>query len=209
MRFSLIPREMRFCDMLDEATGIVSRAADKFLDMVANFDNLSERASDLKDDEVRCDAVIERILTELSKSFITPFDREDIHTLASRLDEILDNMEETAHRIAVFRISQPPSDTVTLARYIVECCGHLEQAVHLSRNLKDHQRIQKHLVEVGRLENEADRIYRNADAALFANSTTDMLALVKMREIYSWLEETVDACKDAANVISEIVIKGS
>ena len=81
----------------------------------------------------------------------------------------------------------------------------------MSRNLKDHEEIYKHLVEIGRLENEADNIYRNADAALFANGNghTDILMLIKLREIYSWLEETVDACKDAANVISEIVIKGS
>jgi uncharacterized protein len=211
MRFSLIPREMRFYDMLDEATVIISRAAGMFLEMVTKFDNLAERARALKVEEEKCDAVIERIIKALNISFITPFDREDIHTLAAKLDDILDNMEETAHRIAVFRIAQPTPETVTLARYVVECCVHLEKAVHLSRNLKDHEDIYKHLVEVGRLENEADNIYRNADAALFANGngTSDILMLIKLREIYSWLEETVDACKDVANVISEIVIKGS
>ena len=117
MRFSLIPREMRFYDMLDEATAIVSRAAGKFLDMVTKFDNLAERARDLKSEEVQCDAVVEKIIKSLNVSFITPFDREDIHTLATSLDDVLDNLEETAHRFAVFRIDKPTPEVVTLARF--------------------------------------------------------------------------------------------
>ena len=122
MRFSLIPREMRFYDMLDEGTAVVSRAAVKFLEMVTKFDNLAERARDLKNEEVQCDAVVEKIIKSLNVSFITPFDREDIHTLATSLDDILDNLEETAHRFAVFRIDRPTPEVITLARYIVECC---------------------------------------------------------------------------------------
>ena len=211
MRFSWIPREVRFYDMLDEAIVVISRAAGKFVEMVTKFDKLDERARDLKNEEVKCDAVVERIIKALNVCFITPFDREDIHTLATSMDDVLDNMEETAHRIAVFRIAQPTPETVTLSRYILECCGHLEKAISLCRNLNNHEEIYKHLVEIGRLENESDTIYRNADAALFAdgNGHTDILMLIKLREIYSWLEETVDACKDVANVISEIVIKGS
>lgn len=211
MRFSLLPREMRFFDMLDEAMGLVGSAADKFLEMMTRFDKLAERASDLKNKEVKCDAVVEKIITSLNISFITPFDREDIHSLSKKLDDVLDNLEETAHRFAVFRIEKPIPEAVELARKIVECCRHLEKAIHLCRNLKRHEEICKHLKEVGRLENEADSLYRNADAALFANAddSTDILMLIKLREIYAWLEETVDACKDVANVISEIVIKGS
>ncbi len=219
MRFSLIPREMRFYDMLEEASVIVSRAAGKFLEMVTVFDKLGERDRDLKYEEVKCYSVIEKIIKSLNVSFITPFDREDIHMLATRLDDVLDNMEETAHRLAVFHIAKPTPETVKLASYVVECCTHLEKAIHLSRNLNDHEHIYKHLVEIGRLENEADTIYRDADAALFAAPPSpteesgrverDILMIIKLREIYSWLEETVDACKVAANVISEIVIKGS
>lgn len=150
MRFSLIPREMRFYDALDEAAVIVTRAAGKFLDMITKFDNLAERANDLKLEEVKCDAVIERIIGDLSVSFITPFDREDIHTLATRLDDILDNLEETAHRLAVFRLGQPTVDMVRMAHCIAECCGHLEQAVRLSRNLRDREKIRRNLNEITR-----------------------------------------------------------
>src|SRR5437762_13991532 len=96
MRFSLIPREMKFFDMFDEAAAIISRAAGKFLDMVTEFDRLIARSNDLKLEEHACDEVVGRIISSLDQSFITPFDREDIHTLAASLDDILDNMEETA-----------------------------------------------------------------------------------------------------------------
>ena len=208
MRFSLIPREMKFFDMFDEAAAIVTRASAKFLEMVTKFDRLAERSNDLKKEEHEGDEVVGRIIQALDKSFITPFDREDIHTLATSLDDVLDNMEETAHRFGVFRMEHPPAAAEAMARIIHECCVHLEQALRLCRTMKKIDQIQEHLREIGRLENEADRIYRDSDSALFANPP-DILVLIKWRELYGWLEETVDSCKDVAQVIAEIVIKGS
>jgi predicted phosphate transport protein (TIGR00153 family) len=208
MRFSLIPREEKFFDMFDEAAAILTRAAGKFLDMATAFDRLAARSNEIKHEERACDQVIERIISALDLSFITPFDREDIHTLATSLDDILDNMEETAHRFVVFRIERPTPETVNLARIIQECCLHLEHAIRQLRDMKHLEGIQNHLREITRLENEADTIYRDTDSALFANPP-DILLLIKWRELYGWLEETVDACKDTAMVVSEIVIKGS
>jgi len=208
MRFSLMPREQKFFDLFDEAAGIVSRAAGKFLDMVTAFDRLPARANELKLEERACDEVIGRIIKALDRSFITPFDREDIHTLASKFDDILDNMEETAHRIEVFRLDKPTPQAQAMARIIQECCLHLEYAIRACRTLKHPKGVQDHLKEITRLENEADNIYRDSDSGLFANPP-DILMLIKLREVYGWLEETVDACKDVAQVISEIVIKGS
>lgn len=208
MRFSFIPREMRFFDMFDEASAILTRAAAKFLEMVTKFDRLAERSNELKEEEKAGDIVVERIIKALDRSFITPFDREDIHALATSLDDVLDNMEETAHRFVVFRIDRPTPTAVAMARIIQECCGHLEQAIRLSRGLKKPEEVHLHVLEIGRLENEADKIYRDTDSALFANPP-DILLLIKWRELYGWLEETVDACKNVGHVISEIVIKGS
>ncbi len=162
----------------------------------------------MKTEEEACDDLVREIIEALDKTFITPFDREDIHRLATSLDDILDNMEETAHRLHVFRIGQPTPEAVDLARIIHECCGHLEQAIRLCRDRRKPEEIQVHLRTVGRLENDADRLYRKADAALFVQNG-DVLTLIKWRELYVWLENTVDACKDTAHVISEIVIKGS
>ena len=208
MRFSFMPREVKFFDMFDEVAALLNQASKKFLEMVTVFDRLPERAADLRKEERSCDAVVERIIKALDQSFITPFDREDIHSLATRLDDVMDNMEETSHRFDVFRIDRPPPAAVQMARIIHDCCVHLEQAVGLCRTMKDVEAIQAHIREVTRLENEADRIYRESDAALFADPP-DILLLIKLRELYGWLEETVDACKDASLIISEIVIKGS
>jgi uncharacterized protein len=209
MRFSLIPRELKFFDMFDEAASTLTRAANKFLDMLTFFDNLHARSEELKREETACDTLVEHIIKALDRSFITPFDREDIHTLATKLDDIMDNMEETAHRFEVFRIDRPTAVSVSLARIIRDCCVHLEQAIRGCRNMKKPDEIQNNLREIGRLENDADKLYRDTDSALFANGATDILMLIKWRELYGWLEETVDACKDVAQVISEIVIKGT
>jgi len=97
---------------------------------------------------------------------------------------------------------------VSLARIIHECCQHLEQAVQLCRSLKNADAIHARVREIGKLENQADTIYRDSDGALFADPP-EILLLIKWRELYGWLEETVDACKDLAMIISEVVIKGS
>jgi uncharacterized protein len=208
MRFSFLPREEKFFDLFDEAAVIISRASGKFLDMVSAFDRLGARSNELKLEEHACDEVIGRIIKALDRSFITPFDREDIHNLAAKLDDIMDNMEETAHRFEVVRIEKPPAPAISMARIIQECCLHLEHAVRSCRTLKHPKAIQDRIKEISRLENEADTIYRDAESALFLNPP-DVLMLIKLRELYGWLEETVDACKDASMVISEIVIKGS
>lgn len=208
MLFNLMPRENRFFDMFDEASAILTRASNKFLIMLTQFDNLAERCQDMKREENACDEVVERIIKSLDRCFITPFDREDIHSLAVRLDDVLDNMEETAHRFEIFRVSDVSPAAVSMARIIHESCVHIEQAVRLCRNLKNVDELHKNLMEIGRLENEADTIYRETDKSLFDNPT-DILLLIKWRELYGWLEETVDACKDVAQIISEIVIKES
>jgi len=208
MVFGLIPREEKFFDMFDEASVILNRAAEKFLAMVTQFDRLQERSSEIKDEEHACDQVVRRIIMALDRTFITPMDREDIHTLATRLDDILDNLEETAHRFVTFRIDKPTPAAEAMARIVYECSKHVTDALALCRAMKDIEGIQEHIREVSRLENEADHLYRESDGALFANPP-DILLLIKWRELYGWLEETVDACKHLAVVISEVVIKGS
>jgi uncharacterized protein Yka (UPF0111/DUF47 family) len=208
MRFSLIPRELKFFDMFDELTRILKRASDRFLSMCTEFADLPAGTQALRQEEHNADAVVEQIIKALDQSFITPFDREDIHTLATRLDDVMDDMEETAYRLESFRGERPTRAAVELARIIRDCCVHIEEAVRLCRSMREIDAIQTHVLEITRLENEADKIYRDSDSALFTNPP-DILLLIKWRELYEWLEETVDACKSVALVVSEIVIKGS
>ena len=230
MRFSLIPRELKFFDMFDEFAATLTQAAKKFHEMVTVFDKLEIRSHELKRDEDACDASVEKIIKALDRTFITPFDREDIHTLATSLDDIMDNMEKTSYRLEVFRIDKPTPEAVELARIIKESCMRVVEAIRLLRDLRNSEKIHALVREIGQLENDADKVYRKADAALFASLLTngkaytgaeipepslhpitpiDILTLIKWRELYEWLEETVDACKIVANVISEIVIKGT
>jgi uncharacterized protein len=231
MRFSLIPRELKFFDMFDEMAGHLTQASHKFHEMIIVFDRLETRSQELKRDEDACDACVASIIKALDRTFITPFDREDIHTLATSLDDIMDNMEKTAYRLEVFRIDKPTPESVELGRIIKESCIRVETAIKLLRDLSNSEKIHALVREIGQLENDADKVYRKADAALFASlvmangnpaqvsgysehplhpiTPIDILTLIKWRELYEWLEETVDACKHVANVISEIVIKGT
>jgi hypothetical protein len=208
----LIPREEKFFDLFDEAADILSRSSKKFLDMVRHYDRLEQRAEELQGDEHEGDLVVERIIKALDRSFITPMDREDIHALAKALDDVLDNMEETSHRLEAFRIDRPTPQAVKMAEIIHECCEHIAEAVHLCRRMKELDKMEISLREVGRLENEADRIYRDTESAVFQDPPANIdgiLMMIKWRELYGWLEETVDACRAVAQVISEIGVKGS
>lgn len=208
----LIPREEKFFDLFDEAADILSRSSKRFLDMMTHFDQLERRAEELREDEHEGDLMVERIIKALDRSFITPMDREDIHALAKALDDVLDNMEETSHRLEAFRIDRPTPQAIKMAEIIHECCEHIAQAVHLCRKMREPDKMEISLREVGRLENEADRIYRDTASELFMHppaSIDGILMLIKWRELYGWLEETVDACRAVAQVISEIVIKGT
>jgi uncharacterized protein Yka (UPF0111/DUF47 family) len=205
---SLIPREEKFFDMFDRMSAILTRASTRFLALVTEFDRLPERSQELVEEEHACDALVAEILTALGRSFITPFDREDIHALAAALDDVMDNMEETAHRFTVFRVDRPTDDARAVAQIIHDCCVKIEAAIRLCRTMKQIEQINLDLREIGRLENDADRIYRDNESRLFANPP-DLLLLIKVRELNAWLEETVDACREVANIISGIVIKGS
>jgi uncharacterized protein Yka (UPF0111/DUF47 family) len=231
MRFSLIPRELKFFDMFAEFAAQLTEAARKFHEMLTAFDKLELRSRELKRDEEACDAHVEKIIKALDRTFITPFDREDIHTLATSLDDIMDNMEKTSYRLDVFRIEKPTPESIELARIIRESCTRIEAAIKMLRDLRNSEKIHTLVREIGHLENDADDVYRAADANLFASlvqangtgekvtgyseypahpiTPIDILTLIKWRELYEWLEETVDACKSVANVISEIVIKGT
>jgi uncharacterized protein len=209
LRFNLIPREMKFFDLFNQIGANLTQSSEHFLEMLVKFDNLAERGAQLKTAETSCDAVIEKIHKALDKSFITPFDREDIHTLASKLDDVMDNMEETGHRFETFRIDKPTDEAVQLARIIRQCCVHIEGAVKLLADLRNSEKIQEHILHITRLENEADFLYRKVDADLFATANGDLFRVIKWRELYAWLEETVDAAKEVAQVITGIVIKGT
>src|SRR5262245_53493415 len=208
MRMSWIPREQKFFDMFDETTAIIVTAAEAFAHLVEDFDHLDRRVTGLRELEHKCDMSVEKILKALGRTFITPLDREDIHTLATSLDDVLDNMEEAAYRLTAFHIDKPRPEALKLALIIQHACVHVQKAVRLCRGNLGAEDIALELREISRLENEADDIYRNVEADLFANPP-EIMTFIKLRDLFAWLESTVDACRDVAHVINEIVVKGS
>jgi uncharacterized protein len=141
----------------------------------------------------------------LNQTFITPFDREDIHRLTSSLDDVLDFVNAAAVRMTLYRISSPPPAAADLARIIVTQAEELSKAVAL---LGDNQHLLEHCVEVNRLENEADRISRKAIAELF-ESEKDPIQLIKLKELYEVLETATDKAEDAANVLEAVALKSA
>jgi uncharacterized protein len=159
----------------------------------------------LKTIENRADEMTHTILTKLNQSFITPFDREDIHRLASSLDDVLDYVDAAGERLVVYKISAPPSAASELAGIIVRQCEVLEKAVGL---LEKNSGMLDYLVEVNRLENQADEIARRAIGKLFEKEK-DPISLIKLKELYEVLEMATDKAEEAANVLETVVLKST
>ena len=203
MRLRLIPREERFFDLfVDDAANVLGGA--RLLEaMLRSYDVLERRAGEIRDAEHRGDEISHDIGHRLEATFVTPFDREDIHGLISALDDVMDLIEEAADTFVLYRIDAPTKVAIKQASIIVKQCELLHEAlVHL----REFDGLDKYWIEVHRLENEGDRIARQAIAALFEDKV-DAVTLIKWKEIYGLLETTIDKCEDVANIIERITIK--
>ena len=208
MGFSLIPREVKFFDLFDQAAEILRRAAERFFALVSSFDRLEERAYELRQDESACSELTQRVVAEVGESFVTPFDRENIHALAQAINDQVDAVEEAAGRFEVFNIDRPTAEAVLLARILRDCSGHVADAVRLLRDWKNAGQVTGHVREVLRLEGEGDRAARDCDRALFAQPS-EPLQLIKWRELYGAIKDAINATRRVGQCISEIIIKGT
>ena len=201
----LIPRETKFFRMFAEVSQNVTEGARLLQDILKNPANMAERLEKLQAIEHRGDEMTHAIITTLNQTFITPFNREDIHRLTSSLDDVLDFVNSAGMRLTLYRIAAPPPVAAELAGLIVEQSEELAKGVSL---LEQNQRVLEHCVEVHRLENEADRVSRNAIAELFDNEK-DPIRLIKMKELYEVLEMATDKAEDAANVLEAVALKSA
>jgi uncharacterized protein Yka (UPF0111/DUF47 family) len=149
--------------------------------------------------------VLFRSCEELNKTFITPIDHEDISKLASALDDVLDHIHAASRRFNLYNIKKPTKVMIAFSDILLEACKDLEIAVSGIRNLKDPEGIEKKCVEVNTLENKADEILNSSVAELLKGK--DAIKIIKLKEIYEFLESAMDRCEDAADVISDIVVK--
>jgi predicted phosphate transport protein (TIGR00153 family) len=201
--FRLIPREERFFDLFVEDAANVLDGARQLETMLRTFDNPDKSAKKIRETEHKGDEISHNIGRRLEQSFVTPFDREEIHALISGLDDILDLIEEVADTFVLYHIDSPTKTSIKQASLIVQSCETLHQALSNLRGFKD---LDKFVIEVHRLENEGDRLARSAIADLFDDGAKAMEVL-KWKDIYTFLEDTIDKCEDVAQMIERIVVK--
>ncbi|MBZ5664297.1 MAG: DUF47 family protein [Acidobacteriia bacterium] len=201
----LIPRETKFFDLFAELSTSMNEGARLLRGILEDPHDLVARVEQMQAIEHRGDKAIHAIMTKLNQSFITPFDREDIHHLASALDDVLDYMNTAATRLVMYKITQPPAAAAELAGILVLQSEELARGVSL---LEKNGTVMKHCDEVNRLEDEADQVSRKAIGALFEHEK-DPIQLIKMKELYEVLETATDKAEDAANVLEAIVLKSA
>ncbi len=201
----LLPHDAKFFELFAELSGYLTEGAKLLRSILEDPYDLKMRVEQVQAIEHKADRATHAIMTKLNQSFITPFDREDIHKLASSLDDVLDFTNAAAISLVMYKITEPPPAAAELAGLIVLQSEELARGVSL---LEQNGAALKHCEEVNRLEDEADHISRRAIATLF-DSEKDPIQLIKLKELYEVLEFATDKAEDAANVIEAIVLKSA
>jgi predicted phosphate transport protein (TIGR00153 family) len=199
------PKEIDFFEIFDRAALNVTKAATLLVSLMENFDNIETRAKEIYDVEQDGDMLTHDIMKKLNKTFITPIDREDLHALASSLDDVLDLIWASVDRLAVFKITEPTKEAVAMSKDLLLTAEVIHKAIKKLKE-KDYSYVQEYCIEINRLENRVDRGFRDALGALF-NDVQDPILIIKWKEIYEHLEDASDKCEDVANVLESIVLK--
>ncbi len=202
--FNLIPKEVRFFDYFEQQSQNILQAGALLSELVHEFADARAKASAIKEVEHAGDLVTHEIVKRLNTTFITPLDREDIHDLATRLDDVLDYIEAAAERLVVYHIKEPTSACRAMADVIVAQVAAMDRCIRCLRTMDPG--FHEHAVEVNRLENRADALLRESLAAMF-EEVADPIEVIKWKEIYETMETVTDRCEDVANVIEGIILK--
>ena len=204
--FRISSKEGLFFDLFIESVQSSCLAAEKLESLMDNYTNIDEQIKFIEQIEHEGDHHVHRILEQLNKSFITPIDREDIYLIAKELDNITDDIESTAHRFRMLNVTSIRDDAKRLASLIVQCTKELKYLMSDLKNMKKSCTLQEKIIEVNRIENVGDEIFRNAITGLFATEK-DPIEVIKWKEIFEYLENTLDACEDVANIAEGIIMK--
>jgi predicted phosphate transport protein (TIGR00153 family) len=202
----LFKKDKKFFKIFGQMTVHILEAAELLGNMVRNpTADLAPLASKIKDLEHKGDELTHRVIDELNKTFITPIDREDIHDLSAALDDVLDLIDSTATRIVLFRITEPIRSVPEMCAVLLSQVMEIGAAVS---NLQDNDHVVERCIEINRLENDADRLFQSAIAALF-DEVKDPIAVIKFKEIIETLEAATDKAEDVANVLESIIVKNT
>jgi uncharacterized protein len=204
----LFPQEETFLPQFTRAAEIIVEAAVALDRLVGEFTDVEVKVARIKHLEHEGDQVAHQTFALLSRTWITPIDREDIYNLVKALDDVLDYIDAAAARLVLFKIKEPTPELKSSTELVVQSTQAIQRAVPLLGNLKNSRAILEACVEINRLENEADTLNRLAIGRLF-DGEKDPIVLMKWKEIYEVLEEATDCCEDVANVLEQIVLKSS
>jgi predicted phosphate transport protein (TIGR00153 family) len=199
------PKDREFFDLFEEAAANAVQAADLLDRMLARYPDNAELARDIVICEQAGDRITHDILQRLNSTFVTPIDREDILLLASALDDVVDLIDEASDYLGLYRIEAPMEQAQRLAHIILQACRQVAEAMPRLRSFGD---IRHYTVEINRLENDGDRVVRDAIASLF-HGGIDPMVVIRWKDIFERLEEAIDACEHVANALEGIVIKNS
>ncbi len=203
--FNLIPREEKFFDLFERQSENIVAASRILCEIMVRFEEAPALARQIVDLEHAGDTLTHELVRKINTTFVTPIDREDIYALASRLDDVLDLIEAVSDRLILYKIKAPTEGARQLAEIIMQSAEETDKAVRCLRTLSPF--YHKHCIEVNRLENEADRIFKSLVADLFENE--DPVAIFKWKELYETMEEVTDRCEDVVNVIEGIALKNA
>jgi len=204
----LLPREGRFFEYFNEHADLIVQGSRELAALMASGDDLERRAHNIESVEKRADKVTRATIELLHKTFITPLDREDIHQLITRMDDILDLIEDAAQLMFLYGVRHATVEGKRLADICVACCEKVKASVVLLSNMDHAAQILQHCADMDRLESEADHVMRAAIARLFREEP-DVRELIKLRSVYEHLETVTDRCEDVANIIQGIVLENS
>ena len=207
-KLSLIPKEKKFFVLFEQGTQNAVKIAQQLKDLVDIWENVKERVGVITDLEHQGDAITHQIFEQLHRSFITPFDREDIAMLAHSLDDVTDFIHAAADAMFLYNVKRPTNKAKELVDIVVQVVTETERAVSEMHDRVGRKNLLKRCVEINRLENIGDSVYRTAMAELF-NDSTDIAGLIKWREVYDHMESVIDRCEDIANILEGVAIKYS
>lgn len=207
-RLSLIPREKKFFALFEQGTQNAVKIAQQLKDMVYIWENVKERVGVINDLEHQGDAITHQIFEQLHRSVVTPFDREDIALLAHSLDDVTDFIHAAADAMLLYKVERPTNRAKEMVDVVVQAVAEVERAVSEIHDRIGRKRLLDRCVEINRLENIGDNVFRSAMAELFDDSA-DFAGLIKWREIYKHMESVIDRCEDIANILEGVAIKYS
>ncbi len=205
MKFSLVPTDRRFFDLLARSAKTLVAGSDALVDFFEHFENPEMKAERVRELEHEADFITHEVMAQLHKTFITPLDREDIANLIQRMDDVMDFMEEATTALRIYHIPAPRMRAVEVARIMPQMTRLIEQAIQMLAS-GDLKAILPITVEINRLENQADTLFRAAMSELF-DEEANPAEIIKWREIYSNLEDATDSGEDVANVLEGVVLK--